>query len=465
MHTKNPTSLLTPLADDVDSVCRSHHPDENSRSGRSAVAFLDGTDVHGGAAFGGSAMRAQKVLLIKREVKLPKGGTAEYWTSRWSDANGKDRYKSHGRVGKVLAEDAKQAHRDLTQDLGLGRVRSKSKRITLAAFLELDREAIRFESKPATITSHRTTSGQLIAVMGGDTKLDEINKSHVHQLKNWLSKPHVLSGRRLSPCSKSTVRKAVVTAKAIFYRAMNCDEQWIDSNPFLGKLVKVQSKQMRIFNSDEIDTLVEVSPDIWWQAFVRLGFTSGMRFGEILHTTWNDIDFAGRFVTVSAKRQGQFQAGGRSYPILPFSSKSHKPRRVPLHHEAAKLLQRLKLKSGGSIYPFIPLQRLAILAATEDVTQELLAHKVANNVLRRFQRLQAEARKMMADHRGVDVDKIEWPIGCIHDMRRSFATHMAPHLSMVELHHLMGHASIKTTADYYVDVSDDLGDKLKLAFG
>ena len=42
---------------------------------------------------------------------------------------------------------------------------------------------------------------------------------------------------------------------------------------------------------------------------------------------------------------------------------------------------------------------------------------------------------------------------------------MAPHVSMVELQHLLGHSSITTTAAFYVNVSDDLGDKLKVAFG
>ncbi|MEE9130607.1 MAG: tyrosine-type recombinase/integrase [Phycisphaerales bacterium] len=410
-------------------------------------------------------MKARKVTLIKRPVKLPGGETVRYWTSKWSDANGKDRYRSHGRVGVVLAEDAKQANRDLAQALGLGKVRVRHQKTTLAAFLEADRAAIKFESKPSTIVAHKGVSTHLITVFGGDTKLDEITEDHVARLKNWLSKPHVINGRRLSPCSKATVRKSIVTAKAMFNRAMDRDKPLVDRNPFRGKLTRVQSKQMRIFSREEIDALIEVAPTLWWQAFIKLAFTSGMRLGELLHTTWSDVDEATGYITVSAKRPGQFQAGGRSYPILPFSSKSHKPRRVPLHREAATLLRRLKMMSGGSIYPFLSLQRLAILAATEDVSEEILANRLVNNVLRKFRQLQRYARARLADQRGVDVDRVEWAIGSVHDLRRSFATHMAPHVSMVELQHLMGHANIGTTQMFYCQVSDDLGDKLKVAFG
>lgn len=35
---------------------------------------------------------------------------------------------------------------------------------------------------------------------------------------------------------------------------------------------------------------------------------------------------------------------------------------------------------------------------------------------------------------------------------------------MAELMKLTGHASITTTADYYVDVSDDLAEKVRAAF-
>ena len=410
-------------------------------------------------------MKVSKVILIRRPAKLPSGRKVTYWTLRWSNGAGGTCSESLGRTDKVPAADAKAAQRQKMLDLGLGKVRHKRQKVTLADFLEADRESIRFDSKPSTIVAHLSVSNHLIAVFGADIRLDEINEDHVARLKVWLSKPHVINDRRLSPCSRATIRKSVVTAKAMWNRAMDRDKPLVDRNPFRGKQAKVQSKAMRIFSCAEIDVLVDVSPDLWWQCFIRLGFSSGMRLAELLNVTWADIDEDGGYITVSAKRAGTFTAGGQTYPILPFSSKSHKPRRVPLHHEAAKLLQRLKLKSAGSIYPFIDLARLRVLAATEDMSQEILGGRLVNNLLRMFKRLQGYARARLAAQRGVEIHEIEWPIGSVHDLRRSFATHMAPHVSMVELQHLMGHSSITTTAAFYVNVSDDLGEKLKVAFG
>ena len=282
------------------------------------------------------------------------------------------------------------------------------------------------------------------------------------RLKSWLGKEHTLGDRTLSPCSTATIRRSVVTLKAAFNRAIT--RGLIDTNPFVGRLAKVQPKAKRIYSHDEVDAMVEAAPDAWWATFIRLAFTSGLRVGETLNLHWSDIDEDAGTVTVSAKRAGTFTASGSSFPILAFSCKSHRERQAPLLPEVAKLLQRLKMKSGGSVYPFLSLNRLAILAATQDTTQEIPANKLVNNLLRRFRIIQTRARAILADRRGVVLAEVEWRIGNLHDFRKSFGTHMAHHVSMAELMKLMGHASITTTADYYVDVSDDLAAKVQAAF-
>ena len=57
-----------------------------------------------------------------------------------------------------------------------------------------------------------------------------------------------------------------------------------------------------------------------------------------------------------------------------------------------------------------------------------------------------------------------WTTGSIHDLRKSYGTHAARHVSMADLRALMGHASITTTADYYVGVDQDLGERVRAAF-
>lgn len=61
-------------------------------------------------------------------------------------------------------------------------------------------------------------------------------------------------------------------------------------------------------------------------------------------------------------------------------------------------------------------------------------------------------------------DEVEWVRGTVHDLRRSYGTHMAKLVSMNDLRRLMDHAAITTTADFYLGESDDLAAKLNAAF-
>lgn len=411
-------------------------------------------------------MTTPTVILIKRKTKLPSGKTVTYRTLKWPKRTGGHHYESLGRTDKISFTDANKAKKKKMVDLGMSKVgRDKNKKLTLAAYLDLDRAAVKSDVKPATIVAHEGMSAHAIAAIGGGIELSEVDEDHVAKIKTWLAGEHVLHGRTLSPCSKATIRKTIAGLKASFNRAKNRKRPLIDFNPFLGHGGgKTQSKQMRIFNRTEIDLLVEAS-DIWLATLIRFGFTSGLRLNEMLNTTWDDLDEQAGHVTVSAKRPGSFMVAGKSYPILAFSCKSHRERKAPLIPEVAKLFQRLKMRSGGSIYPFLSLNRLAILAATEDTTQELGSGKLVNNSLRTFKRLQVKVRAALAEQRGVPVERVEWRLGTIHDLRKSFGTHLSKHVSMVDLKTLLGHSSIATTGEYYVAVGDDLAEKVQAAFG
>lgn len=134
---------------------------------------------------------------------------------------------------------------------------------------------------------------------------------------------------------------------------------------------------------------------------------------------------------------------------------------------AADLLKRLHVKSGGSIYPFfLSRKRLVMLDARFDTTKETLTFRLINNTLRELKRIQTSARKLRAKRRGQALKDVAWRTGPIPDLRKSYGSHMAKHVSMPELKKLMGHTSITTTSefDFYGDGSVNVADKVKMAF-
>ena len=386
-------------------------------------------------------------------LQQPQGGrVVYYWRLRWPGKDGRPRTESIGRVDEVTEAEATAIRRRKMVDIDTGKALRDRPGMTIGQYLDLDREALLSVVQPGTIKTHDHAKQRLIGAIGADVKLDKVEWHHVDRLINWLSQDHRINGKTRPACSRATVKQTIATLKAAFNRAK--DRDLIVKNPFAKKgPTKIQAAQKRIFTTEEIAAMIETRPGLWWETFLRLALTSGLRLGELLNLTWSDIDEDGGQVIVSAKRAGTFEVAGAHYPVLPFSCKAHHERRVPLHTDAARLLRRLRLRAGGSLYVFLSLPRLARLGRRRDVRdgEQPPAASLVNNYLRDFKLIQAAA--------GLDSP------GSIHDIRKSFGTHMAKHVPMHELQKLLGHASITTTADFYLDVSSNIIEQVRAAFG
>ncbi len=246
-------------------------------------------------------MTAAKVHLFKRLKTLTNGKRIHYWTLRWRDNRGRSRHESVGCVGDMTRSKAESIRREKLIDISSGKIsRDRPTKMTLSQFLEQDRQAIKSDVKRATIVTHEGVGNHAVTAMG-DIELAKVDWSDVSRLKNWLGSEHVLNKKKFPPCSKATIRKTIVTLKAAFGRAIK--RGLISSNPFADeRLAKIQPKQKRIYSHEETAAMVETTADIWWQTFIRLGFTTGLRVGELLNLTWPDIDEPNGQVIVSAKR-------------------------------------------------------------------------------------------------------------------------------------------------------------------
>ena len=238
----------------------------------------------------------------------------------------------------------------------------------------------------------------------------------------------------------------------------------IASNPFQGvKLPKVQPRAVRIYKPYELKALVAVAPDLWWETLIRLAYTSGFRLGEMFNLQWFDLDFDAGAVKVQAKRPGSFTVGDVTYPIFEWTSKSYHDRTVPIPQETVTALQRLKAKSGGSVYAFLGLDRLAEIGAFMDAHEGKLpgSYKLVNNVTRTWQGIQDAATARLSEGRD---QPYEWERRTLHDLRRTFGTMAAHHIPAHELRVLMGHANLSTTQRFYLAIGDDVADRLRSAF-
>lgn len=397
-------------------------------------------------------MNTTRIYLIRRPAKLRNGGKVKYWTLRWKRTDGKWHNESIGRVGQMTRAEA-EAERDQRMiAMGTGKaLRNKPGKLTLTEFLDQDRQTLQAKAR-STIRVHKIASDHAIAELGAEFDVEHLTEVEADRIHNRILQKRELNGKTFKAGSKATARKIVATLKAAWNRGI--DRKRFTSNPFRAVNVgKVQSKRKRIFSHAEVDAMIAATDDVWWKALLRLAFTSGLRIGELLNLTWDDIDEKAGQVTVSAKRADTFTVGAQTYPILEWSTKSHHERTVPLDGKAAEHLRRLRLQAGGSPYVFLSLARLRMLDSKRIAGKLPDASQWVNNLPRDFGVIQRHA-----------ADGGEWRIGCFHDLRCSFGTHMSKAVPMHELQRLMGHSSITVTAEFYTDVSSDLQAKARAVF-
>ncbi len=366
--------------------------------------------------------RTSTVILLKRRRK-----TKSVWTLRWIGSDGQPRTESLGPTTEMTERKAAAIRDVKAAGLVDGTTLRDPSRISVAEFLQADRDELSTTHRPATVTSHLRDSNRLLAAVE-DMPLDDFGWAEVARFKK------ILSARG---CRPSSIASAVSSLKAAWNRALK--RKLVVENPWVGMVkVKVQAKKARIFTAEEIDAMLKATDSPWWVAFIRLAYATGLRFGEMLNLTWDDVDQD--TVTINAHHA--------SSTTLEWQAKNHHQRTLPINSATHAALLRLKVRAGGSPYLFLSPARLEKLLAKQAEGKLPEPSHWLNNALRDFKVLQA--------HAGL----VE-PRGCLHDLRKTFGTRMSQHVTMPELKTLMGHASITTTADFYVAIPDDLAARVR----
>lgn len=185
--------------------------------------------------------------------------------------------------------------------------------------------------KPATQESYETVLRLHLNPALGDIPLDKITKRDVKAL---------IYEKRQTGLSQSTVRLIKAYLSAILSEAV--DDEIIPLNPaqrlgraFNGK--KDPAAGINPLSRKELGVLLDAVSENYkehYALFLLLART-GMRIGEALALEWGDIDFAGRFITVSRS----LVRGRISTP------KSGKSRRVDMSLQLTEALKRHKVQS------------------------------------------------------------------------------------------------------------------------
>ena len=162
--------------------------------------------------------------------------------------------------------------------------------------------------------------------------LEEFVKSskaeYLHQITT--DKVEVFKVKRSKEVKKSTTNRSITAVKTFLNRAVQMG--FLEKNPtqFVKKL-KEDQLQIKHLSDEEVKKLLAVcSPRV--RQIVTLFLLTGMRLGEMSHLRWKDIDFRRDLIHIQNQED--------------WTTKSYKPRVIPMHHTAKQILESLPRKKN-----------------------------------------------------------------------------------------------------------------------
>ncbi len=252
----------------------------------------------------------------------------------------------------------------------------------------------------------------LIRVIG-DLLIDRVTYRHGEQYKGWLLQ---------YGSSKNTVNMYLRAMKPVFGWAVKI--KMLGENPLAQcKQIKVTQRPIRLYEEWEFDQLLRFAPNQKWRAILLAARTTGLRRGELLNLTKENV--RGGFVFVEPKRNTE-----RTWEWEP---KDKEIRKVPV----IKLIE-LALLDMSCFYPLLSERRY----------ENLLRLKKAGLLTGRIRKCPNE--NFRRDFVNIQRKAFGRQIGDFHSLRKTFITDMANELPEHFVMRLSGHSNPKTMMTYYI---------------
>lgn len=296
-------------------------------------------------------------------------------------------------------------------------------RTTLGAFLEQWLESVTLRVRPKTARFYRQIVSTYLIPELGRQRLAQLQPQHVEAALAQLRR------RDLAP-------RTVAHCRAVLRTALNDAVRWgiLPRNPAaLASVPKVERPELSVWDMDEIRAFLETAREHRLYPLFVLTLALGLRQGEVLGLSWEDVDLERRIVTVRA--QLQF-VDGRWERVPPKS----RQRVLPLSAACVEALERQRAqqreeeRQAGELWRGNPWR----LVFTSEVGTPLHAR----NVVRVFSQLCERA----------GVPRIRF-----HDLRHTCATYLLRSgVPARVVQEILGHSEIRVTLDTYTHVLPDM---------
>jgi integrase len=365
--------------------------------------------------------------LVGLRIRPSRDGTKFTYFLDYLDEQGKRRRKSLKHADKRKA----QRQRDqFERELRMGVTAPGS--LKLSELLQGHLALTAGQVRQSTLAIHKNAMDRFIEVIGD---IDYLKVSYRHGER-------FIQALLDAGDSPATVNKHIRSLKRIFQLAIIRGQ--LEKHPlhYICK-PKVPRKKVRVYSDHECTNMVRSASGfsdettLPWDLLIVTALCTGMRRGELLNTTWNDIDFEAQTVTVAAKKDTK--------DTWTWHIKDHETRILPLTEEVVNLLTALQVSQPvGYPYVFVPPSRYERIQQRRAKGKWTVQDGICpvNNFTRHF--------KIILKQAGIKSGKF-------HDLRCTCLTKwLLNGLTEYDVMGLAGHSEFETTRRFYLAVREDL---------
>jgi len=252
--------------------------------------------------------------VFKRWIKSKDGSKTAYWYIRYT-VNGKDNWESVGKVGEVTKSVAQSNLDRKKRRIKKGLYDYNEENVTLET---LEKDYIdSLNAKQLRSVDQRKRHLKILISYFSTKKIILITPKDIDEYKTF----------RLKTLKPASVNRELATLRNIINMAKRWKMFYGDNPVSISGLLTENNQRERVLSLEEQERLFNSSAE-HLKPVLFTALNTGMRKGEILSLTWQDVDFKNNILIIRAS-----------------NSKNKKTKRVPINSVLRTMLLELRKKS------------------------------------------------------------------------------------------------------------------------